>query len=307
MAGRIDSKNRLNTLFSPSMHSRKFANLTLLDRRERIIELCTESQDECDFPTYEFVIDMYNGWSGWVYHFIIETFPRIIPFLDGLLADDEIPSFAIRWGVQLKPWHWSIIEMLGLRSHPKVTNLGTENVFAKEVICPSNWFGMSPWLNYWNIVSARSYVEKRLGTPNNETHSSLKTAVVIVRDASRRNDANIFSHSFLEHLSEALTDTHNVTTFRSSDEALMSCFECQVRLFQNADVIIGSHGAGLAHLMFAKKEATVVERVDHGRHSDIFSKLSFMNGLKHFPVKKNATWEEYRVVIEYSEKRSRRR
>ena len=302
MAGQIDSKKRLNSLFPPSMHSGKFANLTLLDRREKIIELCTESQDICDFPTYDFVIDMYNSWSGWVYHFIIETFPRIIPFLDGLLADDEMPSFAIRWGVPLKPWHRSIIEMLGLRSHPKVTNLGSETVFAKQVICPSNWFGMSPWLNYWNIMSARSYVENRLGAPNMETHSRMKTLVVIVRDASRRNDANVFSSLFLEQLSEALKATHNVTTFRSSDEVLMSCFECQVRVFQTADVIIGSHGAGLAHLMFAKNEATVVERVDPGRHSDIFSKLSFMTGLKHFPINKDATWEEYRDIIEYSEK-----
>lgn len=114
-----------------------FANLTVLDRREKIIQECKESRDKCGFPTYDFVIDLYNAWSIYVFHFIIETFPRITWFMDDLLADDKIPSIAIRWGVKLKPWNWRIIDMLGLGSHIKITNIGPEPVFAKEVIIPS--------------------------------------------------------------------------------------------------------------------------------------------------------------------------
>ena len=107
---------------------------------------------------------------------------------------------------------------------------------------------------------------------------------MIIRDASRRKDSHIFNGKFLKALSDGLPDIYNVVPFRSSDEKMMACLACQVRAFMAADVIIGSHGAGLSHTLFAPEGATVLERIVQDDDSGIYAELAFMLGMKYFPT-----------------------
>lgn len=66
----------------------------------------------------------------------------------------------------------------------------------------------------------------------------------------------------------------------------MSCIACQARAFMTADVIIGSHGAGLSHTLFAPRGAVVIERITSG-DSQIYAELPFILGMKYFPMDEN--------------------
>lgn len=90
------------------------------------------------------------------------AWPRIGPFLDGLLAED-MPYFAIRVGCEagLKELHPKFYDLVGLEN---VTLIGGEPpVFAREVIVPTEGIAHSPLLNYWNVVAMRQKVLARLG------------------------------------------------------------------------------------------------------------------------------------------------
>ena len=91
----------------------------------------------------------------------------------------------------------------------------------------------------------------------------------------------------MNELEGGLPDIYNVVPFRSSDKDMMACIACQARAFMLADVIIGSHGAGLSQTLFAPKGAVIIERVDRG-DSGIYSELAFMLGMKYFPMDVNA-------------------
>ncbi len=59
----------------------------------------------------------------------------------------------------------------------------------------------------------------------------------------------------------------------------------QARLVNNADVVVGVHGAGLANLMFAHPQAHVIEIVDAGRYNRrLYPELSQTVGLRHWQV-----------------------
>ena len=71
----------------------------------------------------------------------------------------------------------------------------------------------------------------------------------------------------------------------------------------SADVIIGSHGAGLSHILFAKKRgAVVLERISNSGNSGIYAELPYMMGLKYFPMEDEAGAEAYRDIILFAEK-----
>jgi len=266
------------------------------------------SSSDCPYPTYDLVIDVSQVYCIDFFHFTIEVWPRIAPFLDALLAKD-MPSFAIRLGCgPLADFHQGMYELLGLEN----ITLLDETTHAKEVIIPTEGFSHSPLLNYWNLVTLRKHVRRRLGdtaTDNGDTAISVsrsteqrqKTVMVIIRDASRRDDTNIYNERFLQQLTNGLGSGYNVTAFRSSDEQMMGCMACQVRAFMEADIIVGSHGAGLSHALFAKPGAIIMERIVGGGDSGIYAELAYLNQMKYFAMSNDAQAQAYYEIILFAD------
>ncbi len=204
-----------------------------------------------------------------------------------------MPNFAIRLGCEggFNELHPKFYDLVGLEN---VTLIGEPPVFAREVIVPTEGFGHSPLFNYWNVVAMRQKVIARLGPIEK---SEKKTVLVIIRDASRRSDSGTFNGKFLKELSDGLPDIYNVVPFRSSDEKMMACLACQVRAFMAADVIIGSHGAGLSHTLFAPAGAVVLESIVQSIDSGIYAELAFMLGMKYFPTQLDTDVSSYIDLI----------
>eukprot|EP01082_Thalassiosira_pseudonana_P006326 g6188.t1 g6188 contig20:1032949-1034593(+) len=270
--------------------------------REDVIQTCSDNDDkQCPFEKFGIVINLMQAYCGETFHWYIEIWPRIAPFLPSLLADDA-PSIAIHIGCKVQGYHRDFFELAGLNSS-KVALIDEVPVFAKEVIIPTSGYSHSPLLNYWNLVSMREHVEQRIRVSTPVKLKERRKVLILVRDkpGGRRADSNYFSEQFLNDLSTGLNSTHDVETFRSSNDELMSCLLCQVRAIQSADVIIGSHGAGLSHLLFAKDKATVLERMTSDGDSGIYAELAFLVGSKYFPVAKNAKAKVYSDLIRFAE------
>ena len=56
-------------------------------------------------------------------------------------------------------------------------------------------------------------------------------------------------------------------------------------MFQRADVVVGSHGAGLGHMMWMPRGATVVEMIPNAAVSMVYKELALVFGLKYLPVR----------------------
>ena len=95
---------------------------------------CSVDQSSCPFPSYKLAIDVSRVYCGGFFHWSIEIWPRIAPFLDALLEDD-ILDFSIRIGCEMKDFHLWFYDLVGLIS-PKVEIVGLETVHAKKVIVP---------------------------------------------------------------------------------------------------------------------------------------------------------------------------
>lgn len=113
---------------------KKLLNSTSLNFREEILHICSTNQRECPFPTYDLVLSVEQVYCGEFFHFVIEIWGRIAPFLDGLMAED-MPKFAIRPGCSAAFHKAFYFDLMGLDKE-KVLILGNdETVFAKEVSC----------------------------------------------------------------------------------------------------------------------------------------------------------------------------
>lgn len=166
---------------------------------------------------------------------------------------------------------------------------------------PTEGFSHSPLFNYWNLVAARYYVRKNFVDIIAKGQNTLqKSVILIMRDAGRRKDTNVYTEQFLQLLDEGLPQ-YNVTAHRASDKDLMRCLRCQVEAFVNADVIIGSHGAGLSHILFAKRGAVILERIVSKRDSGIYAEIPYILGMKYFPMEATAGADAYRDIILFAD------
>jgi hypothetical protein len=173
----------------------------------------------------------------------------------------------------------SFYELLGIPRERLVSG----PVFADEVITPQVGYSHNPILNLWPTLALRDDVEYRYGLSAKPAHITQSprplVVVVIVRDSGRRQDGSYYTDTWAKSL-EASLPRHRVLLFRSSNATMMQCLPCQIEQFQHADVVVGSHGAGLVHMMWVPPRATVVEILDFG--SMIYREMALVLGQKYF-------------------------
>jgi len=238
---------------------------------------CASETKECPFPRYDKVFHISQTFHDQVFHFMVEGFPRIGPFLPILLANKEIMIYAdpTKDGTA-EGMHAAFFEMIGI-SRDRLIH-GT--AFAREVLIPQVGYSHNPLLNMWSLYSLRISLTAQHGVRKNE--DGLKNILIIRRDSGRRMDAGYFSDEMANTLLERLPG-YKVTIFKSSNHTLMHCLLCQIKHFQAADVVIGAHGAGMSHIQWMKPGTMVFETV-HGGDSMIYGELSFMFGVKYFGI-----------------------
>lgn len=264
-------------------------------KMDKLQELCRGAGTECPIQKHKKVVFLTQVFGMEYFHFVVEIWPRIAPFLPGLLADPDVvfhtvehvppapgattPGDAEKAHAVQAPF----FELIGVPRSRLVSGV----VFADEVVVPQVGYSHNPGLNLWPLLAVREEVERRNGVAGKPVdHASSPRPlelVVIVRDDGRRRDDKFFSAEYLSKL-EAALPRHRVVPFKASNRTMMDCLACQIQVFQHADVVIGSHGAGLVHLMWMPSGATVIEMVPSAGVSMVYRELAFVFGLKYLPV-----------------------
>lgn len=249
--------------------------------------------NRCPFVSYDrvFVVTQYNDAD--TVHFFLEVIPKVLYHLDFLLDN---PDIKIHYGSSKKDNSpimqvpQMIFDWLGL-GHRLITGL----VHAKEVYLPREGGCEDVGYNAWEIVTARETF-LRLANMTQNPSSGLRTVLVIESSLSMyvspKNDLRRLklSRYLLRDLGEILYlyfTSHRVEFIIDSDSDLVDCRECQIKKFQDADIVIGVHGGSLSNTMFMRPGGIVMEifPVYDQRHMPLygtFPRLSGIIGLHHY-------------------------
>lgn len=259
-----------------------------------IYKQCSMNSDfKCTVPRHNKIFVIDQAFHNQYFHFIIEVWPRIAPFLNDILED---PEFKIHSSpdVHSLQMQYMFFDLLGIPRERVVSG----PVFGKEVFIPQVGYSHNPLLNLWNLYALRNAIEKLHGIEL-PRRDGFKAILILCRDKGRRTDDTFLSDSFGTTIETKLPG-YKINWFKASNATLMHCVLCQIKLFQAADIIIGAHGAGLSHLMWAKRGATVIEIINGGGDSLIYGEMAFMFGLKYFPVTKRITPLKIANILKFS-------
>jgi hypothetical protein len=255
-----------------------------------LVEACRAGgSGGCPVPRHARVFSMPQVYYSATFHLMVEVLPRVAPFLAELRADEGMMVHVDPYGLDQR--HADMLarhfELLGVSRARLVSGA----IFADEVVVPTVGISHQPHLNLWGLTALRAEVEARHG-PAQLARPPVSGGGAVARDrellllrrsSGRRDDSHIFSDSFVRSLERALP-RHTITVFDTgTNRSLAACILCQVRLFQRADAIVGSHGAGLSHLMWARRGAVVVEGV-RPADSFIYVEMATIFGLKYLPL-----------------------
>ncbi len=195
--------------------------------------------------------------SKFFFHWMIEALPRMAVLgesaevLDGLF----VPS-------PLQNYHRESLAQLGF-GPDKLIPLSPDAHFQPEHLFVPQAFAMyNPprWVPEW---FKRSYLPAP-DAPTTTTSPSCKRIYISRADAPMRQVAN-------ETAVAAMLARHGFSSVRLSEHA----FSEQARIFNDADVIVGPHGAGLSNLVFCREGTTVIEVLPPRWMAPCFMTLAF--------------------------------
>jgi hypothetical protein len=247
------------------------------------------------------------------YHWLLERFPAvlraavIVPEAHFLIANDA-PTYvseSLHWAfgasvaskivTAKRPQHVSHAVLHGLPvasgyvDPEDIRTLLECRDQARERCSPTSTPGQSSADVSPEHGSSRLVDNDAEGSTARETETS--TAVYISRRFSRRSLANE------ERVEAALEDLGVRILFPEN-----LSFQDQVSLFSDVDHIIGAHGAGLSHLVWAPDGATLTEIMPEDRYVPCFHSIARVKGYQYNCIQSEALDDgSYRVDIDQLE------
>lgn len=196
-----------------------------------------------------------------------------------------------------------------------------KHVFAKEVYFPMEGACQDPVYNTWMILTMRNMVMNHLNrqaTNAGVGAKKKKVMLLLKRSANSQHSRNRFdlvrqwSDEFALHIQQTLQLTfsqYEVRLYSDRDKKLMTCFDCQVQQFAEANVLIGVHGAGLGMSLYMPPNSAVVEFAPYGNDGRCllgggpFSRLAAVMGhsyMIHHPPYQEFVWKTVTKCSEFN-------
>ncbi len=192
-------------------------------------------------------------------HFIMEELPRLLWALKEfpdlkLVCPDKLPVF-------ISAVYNDLCQRNLLRYHP--VKLKSEYILVDDFVFTQ----AEAYSGFWNKQDIGLLRKVFLGSEE----KNIKTRIYI----SRRHSSRTFNNEAV------LEETLNNRGFRIIFlEELV--FTAQIEVFQNADIIIAPHGAGLANLVWCSPGTKVIELFTNHVFNDCFARLSSSLSCLHY-------------------------
>ena len=245
--------------------------------------------------------------------FILEDLPKIVFHLDYLLAN---PDIKIHYGFsKLDELPKFVLPQLYFKWLGLGDRLINGTVYANEIVLPREGACQDIAFNAWEMLNQREVFLKLAGIDaskeqtrhlldiNKKVIESKRSIVVLRRSASpyTKNQGDYKKRRWPKGTIESSNGGkgtlitalekyfpyHQIDIFSDLNSTLMLSPTNQIKMFHNADIVIGMHGAGLTNTMYMSPGGIVIEVVREfdSRHAPIigiFPRLSAMIGLHHY-------------------------
>jgi len=171
--------------------------------------------------------------------------------------DKTLTEAGIRYSLlTLKPF----MDIIGISMDRLVVH---KHVFADEIYLPMEGACQDPVYNTWQVLNMRRMFLDKVNMQHfEENPSDQKRQMVLLKRSvgakHTRNNHDLvrqWSDEFAEKLLSALKESfqsYDVKLFTDKNSTLMDCHMCQVEAIAHADVLVGVHGAGLAHQLYMR-------------------------------------------------------
>ena len=237
-------------------------------------------------PLYKeiFVISQY--WGKGHFHKQAEDLPRIAPYIEFLKKNEQIKIQAAESAPDSVTG--KTLQLMGIDP----TRLVQGVVRAKIVYLPqvTDCLYSNPHLVQLASLVYRQYVD------NNTPSTEINYMVMIRRNFKRK----MVDYEGKERLTEILAKEFNLKFEVYSDDSLPP-FDEQVKLFRRAAVIIGSHGAGLANMIYSEPGAVVIEGFPSPPYMVLcFSRLALVLGHHYHAIPSLGEWEHIINISTYT-------
>jgi hypothetical protein len=267
-----------------------------------------------------------------VYHIHLEIIPRILYYLDWLIAN---PDVKILYGCDTMENEYTTNDGLRQGQHALLLMLAVyepqlqltqrlilhENIFAKEVYLPMEGACQDPVYNTWMILDMRQRTLQRLNihhTHQTPASSRRKVMTLMKRSANSDHSRNRFdlvrqwSDHFTKRILQQLHQTfpqYEIRLYSDRNDSIMHCFDCQIRFFAETDILIGVHGAGLGMALYMPPNSAVVEFAPYGNDGRCllgggpFSRLAAVLGhnyMIHHPLYQEFIWKKQEKSSEFN-------
>jgi capsular polysaccharide biosynthesis protein len=190
------------------------------------------------------------------YHWLTDVLPRLVPLRQlGLEAKFYLVE-------SLAPFQQGVLAALGIRQEQLIQPHCRLLLEAEELLVPS--LPTPACLREFSRMLASALeIDGPVRSP--------RRIFISRRQSGKRALAN-------EAELEKLLESQRIETHYMEDYPLAK----QARLVRESEVIVAVHGAGLANLMFARPQTSVIEIIPAGRYNDTcFPKKSCIFGLRH--------------------------
>lgn len=279
----------------------------IADSMVQYVNICRNSENknnDCPFPKYDKVFVMTQYDDTQIGQFILEALPKLVYHLDYLLAN---PSIKIHYGFTKQPIlppnviPHTFFDWLGLRDR-----LINGTIYARDAMIPREGGCQDAAYNAWEVINMRDTLLRKSGifddkidnivNFNTNTSNYNKRSIVIVRRGSSpftQNQADYKRRRWPQQVFDDLINelnqqfvNHRIEIYSDLNHTLMRNPNEGIKMFNDADIVIGMHGAGLTNTLYMKPGAIVCEVLPYfdSRHAPIigiFPRLSAIIGLHH--------------------------
>ena len=213
-------------------------------------------------PIYSEIFIISGFWAGEFFHKMVEAIPRIVAFIDFLLANPDIKIHVSELAGSTE----KILKILGIKSERLIGGVCR----AKIVYMPRGSFCGFGDVHLLQLASKlyRDYIKTTY--PNQERNS----LVMIRRSGSRK----FVDYREKEFMVKELATSRGLRFELFPDDPVMS-LENAMQMFSRALIIVAPHGAGLANMMFSDPPTLVIEGVCNPPHVNMcFQRVAHVLG-----------------------------
>lgn len=217
--------------------------------------------------TYDEVFVLVQFWSDGYFHFMVENLPRLMPYFDWLLRNSQIKILMAE-----PKYEKNFRELISALNIPKNRIIHNNYVNAKILYYPAGGTcGMSP-------IYGTQLLAQRFGSLD-ENLNGERYILLIKRSSPKRQWRR---HKQILKAVIKISHKYNLKLIEYADNPSPS-FSQTIQYFSKAKVILSPHGAGLSNIIWAPKDAIIIEglcNIDGKRSNLCYRNLCSVLGLR---------------------------